>query len=308
MRRTLSHRILAPASDPTVRRPARPVGTLLVGLVLMALALAGCNRVDGDPTEDGATGRAAAEDTGSDSATAPFRWPEDPSHPVLELAVETPDATGTIRIELMPELAPATVISVLELAEQGFYDGTTFHRVIPGFMIQGGDPNSRDRDPSNDGRGRHGPKLLDEFGGAPFERGVVGMGNRGRENSTSTQFFIMHADNRSLDGRYTAIGRVIEGMELVDDITKVAIDRTGRWGPKDRPIENVVMKRVRPIGQLAAIMQAKELEAAADDDTRNAASFAGHDGGDATGGAGTSGGPAALGDDDDWERLEAMGR
>ena len=70
----------------------------------------------------------------------------------------------------------------------------------------------------------------------------------------------MHADNRNLDGRYNTIGRVLDGMEIVDDITRVAIDRTGRWGPKDRPIENVVITSVRPVGQLAAIQQAMELE------------------------------------------------
>jgi cyclophilin family peptidyl-prolyl cis-trans isomerase len=87
-------------------------------------------------------------------------------------------------------------------------------------------------------------RLGDEFGAAPFVRGVVAMGNLGRKDSTSGQFFIMHADNRSLDGRYTVIGRVVSGIEVVDEITRVSIDRIGRWGPKDRPIENVVMKRV----------------------------------------------------------------
>ncbi|MCP4495931.1 MAG: peptidylprolyl isomerase, partial [Phycisphaeraceae bacterium] len=128
----------------------------------------------------------------------------------------------------MPELAPATVVNVIELANEGFYDGTTFHRVIPGFMIQGGDPNSRDRDPTNDGKGAPGRTLHDEFGQSPFVRGVVGMGNKGRRDSTGTQFFIMQADNRGLDGHYTPIGRVLSGIALVDDITQTAIDRTGR--------------------------------------------------------------------------------
>ena len=143
--------------------------------------------------------------------------------------------------------------------QNGYYDGTTFHRVIPGFMIQGGDPKSRDRDPSNDGTGGGDP-LPDEFTAAPYLRGVVGMGNRGRSDSTSAQFFIMHADNRNLDGRYNTIGRVLDGMDFVDEITRVAIDHVGRWGPRDRPIENVRILSVRPVGQVAAIRSAMELE------------------------------------------------
>jgi peptidyl-prolyl cis-trans isomerase B (cyclophilin B) len=191
-------------------------------------------------------------------ASAAFEWPDDPSHPILSVEIENSAINvvrhnadegqragkGTIVIELMPELAPVTVAHVIDLAKDGYYDGTTFHRVIPGFMIQGGDPNTRDRDPNNDGNGNPSMRLDDEFGNAPFVRGVVAMANQGRQGSTGGQFFIMHADNRSLDGRYTVIGRVVSGIEVVDEITKVSIDRIGRWGPKDRPIENVVMKRV----------------------------------------------------------------
>ncbi len=182
-----------------------------------------------------------------------FTWPEDPSHPVLEIVVEGPDLEGRIRIELMPELAPSSVIGLIELAASGFYDGTTFHRVIPDFMIQGGDPYSRDRDPMNDGAGPPGRPLPDEFSEAPFLRGVVGMGNKGTAGSTSTQLFIMQADKPGLNGRYNAIGRVLEGLDLVDAIAGVTTDRSGRWGPRDRPIENVSLRSVRPIGQLADV-------------------------------------------------------
>ena len=191
-------------------------------------------------------------------ASVAFEWPDDPSHPILSVEIENAAINvvrhsadegqraekTTIVIELMPELAPVTVAQVIDLAKDGYYDGTTFHRVIPGFMIQGGDPNTRDRDPNNDGNGNPSMRLDDEFGNAPFVRGVVAMGNQGRRHSTGGQFFIMHADNRGLDGRYTVIGRVVSGIEVVDEITRVTIDRIGRWGPKDRPIENVVMKRV----------------------------------------------------------------
>ena len=221
----------------------------LLGCGVLAWTLIACG-----PTEEPATAPDGAEPQPAEPAALEiFSWPEDPSHPVLEILVESSELSGTIRIELMPELAPATVTGILELAEEGFYDGTTFHRVIPDFMIQGGDPLSRDRDPTNDGTGRSGRTMKDEFSRAPFLRGVVGLGNKGRENSTSSQFFIMHADKRNLDGRYNAVGRVLEGIEIVDAITQVEIDRSGRWGPRDRPIENVVMTRVRPVGSLSAL-------------------------------------------------------
>ena len=92
----------------------------------------------------------------------------------------------------------------------------------------------------------------DEFGAAPFLRGVVGMGNLGRKNTTGNQFVIVHADQPSLDGRYTVIGRVISGMDVVDEITRVSMDKVGRWGPRDRPIENVLMKHVTIHERVAA--------------------------------------------------------
>jgi len=154
---------------------------------------------------------------------------------------------GEFEITLFGNDAPLTVENFVNLARAEFYDGTTFHRVIKGFMIQGGDPNSRDKNPSNDGKGGPGFTLNDEFSDAPFLRGVVAMGNTGYENSTGSQFFIMQADDPSLAGRYTVIGRVQAGMEVVDAIVEVEVDQSGRWGPRDRPIESVVMKRVRTI-------------------------------------------------------------
>ena len=252
MRGTLSH----PFAPPSATLRGR-FGVAFATALLVALAsiLAGCSD-DGTPAQ--MTGSTKIEPTAVDDAG--FTWPEDPSHPMIELQVRTTEQRGTILIELMPELAPTTVVNVIELADEGYYDGTTFHRVIPGFMIQGGDPKSRDRDPTNDGTGGADQNLPDEFSNAPYMRGVVGMGNRGRTDSTSAQFFIMHADNRSLDGRYNTIGRVLDGMHLVDDITRVTIDRSGRWGPKDRPIENVVIESARSVGQVAAIKAAMELE------------------------------------------------
>jgi cyclophilin family peptidyl-prolyl cis-trans isomerase len=282
MRATLSQSFegaARPSLAFAVAKRRRGVLALLAGIVLFAF-VAGCDSGDArsglagsgtdatSPTEtnqhpdttDHATATAAA-----DGREGNFEWPSDPDHPVLELEVgevRDPDGqvtSGSIRIELMPELAPETVARIQDLAQANYYDGTTFHRVIPGFMIQGGDPKSRDRDPNNDGKGRAEEPVIDEFGDTPFVRGVVGIGHKGRLGTAGNQFFIMHGDDQTLDGRYTAIGRVVSGMNVVDAITRVEIDRTGRWGPKGRPIENVVMKRVAvagPIGSLEAIIDA----------------------------------------------------
>ena len=304
MRGTLSQWGQTPISNGrSTLLPAR-ARLLPAALTTLLLAITGCSG------GDDATNQQGASKTASNSATAepkaPFSWPEDPSHPVLEIEVESDVASGTILIELMPELAPATVVNVVELAAEGFYDGTTFHRVIPDFMIQGGDPRSRDRDPTNDGTGGADVVIQDEFSDAPFVRGVVGMGNRGRTNSTSTQFFIMQSDNITLNGRYNAIGRVLKGLDIVDQVTTVDIDRTGRWGPKDRPITNVVMTRIRPIGQLATVQEALDRENAA-----NQIAFADTATAESTGAESAANGaspPAAPNLGEEWEQLEAAGR
>ena len=141
---------------------------------------------------------------------------------------------GSVRIELLPELAPKSVESFEQLAASGFYDGTTFHRVIPGFMIQGGDPLTKNKDPRDDGRGGPDYRLQDEFSDYPHVRGTVSLANSGRHSSGS-QFFIVQQDSPHLNGAYTVIGRVVSGMETVDAVAKLPIDLYGRYGPPDRP-------------------------------------------------------------------------
>jgi len=163
-----------------------------------------------------------------------------------DIAAITLKDLGVIRIELLPEIAPQTVANFAKLVNEGFYDGTTFHRVIPGFMIQGGDPASKNKDPRDDGKGGPGYKIDDEFSAFPHVRGVVSMANTGDRNSGGSQFFIVHQDTRHLDGRYSAFGRVIESLDVVDAVTRVAIDKYGRFGPRDRPHPDaVVMESVR---------------------------------------------------------------
>lgn len=308
MRATLSQRLSTPEGLRT-----GVAGIALGALLLSGIGgLVGCDRNTGLQKDHASIKR--IEPASPDAVTeddTPFEWPSDPSHPVLEIKISSPVASGSILIELMPELAPGSVVHVVELAEDGFYDGTTFHRVIPDFMLQGGDPNSRDRDPTNDGAGQAGRPIQDEFSKAPFLRGVVGMGNKGRQNSTSTQFFIMQADNGGLDGRYNTIGRVLDGLDLVDQLAAVKTDRTGRWGPKDRPIENIIIESVRPIGQVAAILAAIELEADAAKiefaSAEHANSLTGGRSGSSKAGSNSANAAASLGGTD-RERLEAEAR
>jgi len=124
-------------------------------------------------------------------------------------AVITTDK-GDIRVKLMADIAPVTVNNFVFLAREGFYDGTTFHRVIPGFVAQGGDPTGT-------GRGGPGYRFQDELNDTPFESGVIGMANAG-PNTNGSQFYLMLGDAPHLTGRYTAFGKVEEGMDVVNAI------------------------------------------------------------------------------------------
>lgn len=127
---------------------------------------------------------------------------------------------GQVVIEMRPDLAPKHVARIKELVRKGFYDGTPFHRVISGFMAQGGDPTGT-------GTGGSGVKLQAEFSGEHFVRGVVGMARSASPNSADSQFFIMLGSASSLDGRYTIWGQVTKGMEFVDKITKGSESENG---------------------------------------------------------------------------------
>jgi peptidylprolyl isomerase len=133
--------------------------------------------------------------------------------PVLDpentLYLDLPD--GRVVIQMRPDLAPNHVARIKELARQGFYDGLTFHRVIPGFMAQTGDPRG-------DGTGGSGKKLSAEFSKAPHVRGTVSMARAASPDSADSQFFICFDDAHSLDGKYTVWGQVVEGMEHVDAV------------------------------------------------------------------------------------------
>jgi peptidyl-prolyl cis-trans isomerase B (cyclophilin B) len=163
-----------------------------------------------------------------------------------DVAVLTLRGLGEIRIELLPEIAPKTVANFATLADSGFYDGTQFHRVIPGFMMQGGDPNTKEADAREFGRGGPGYTIEDEFNALSHRRGVVSMANSGTPNTGGSQFFILDTDTPRLDGRHTAFGRVVAGMDVVDAAMNVEIDTYGRYGPRDRPYpEPIVIESIR---------------------------------------------------------------
>jgi peptidyl-prolyl cis-trans isomerase B (cyclophilin B) len=145
---------------------------------------------------------------------------------------------GSIEIEFLPDKAPGHVKNFLDLARKGFYDGTTFHRVIPGFMIQGGDPNTKDAKGSRDRHGTGGPgyQIKAEFNDVPHKRGVVSMARSSDPNSAGSQFFIVVKDSNFLDRQYTAFGRVVSGIEVADAIVNSPRD------PRDNPNERIEMK------------------------------------------------------------------
>ncbi|MFH1563218.1 MAG: peptidylprolyl isomerase [Nitrospirota bacterium] len=142
---------------------------------------------------------------------------------------------GKVTIKFFPQDAPNHVENFKKLANAGFYNGTTFHRVIPGFMIQGGDPNTKDDDRSNDGMGGPGYTVKAEFNSRPHQRGILSMARSSDPNSAGSQFFICVAPATFLDGQYTVFGEVTEGMDAVDKI--VSVPRDG----SDNPIEKVPM-------------------------------------------------------------------
>ena len=214
-----------------------------LGAALALAAALGCGEGRKDaPAAPPATPPAAPQAPPEPPAAPPAAAPAPAAGPTPHLRLDV-EGLGAIRIALLPDKAPKSVASLLDLAGKGFYDGTTFHRVIPGFVVQGGDPNSKNRDPRDDGQGGPGYTLPDEFSDVKHVRGVVSMANTGDPNSAGSQFFIVIADQPDLDGRYTVVGRVVEGMDVIDRIAAVETDVYGRWGAPDRPRKDVVVKK-----------------------------------------------------------------
>lgn len=156
------------------------------------------------------------------------------ANPIVTIQMENNDV---IKVELYPEIAPNTVNNFISLVKKGFYDGLIFHRVIEGFMIQGGCPEGR-------GTGGPGYHIKGEFlsngveNNLKHERGVISMARAFDFDSAGSQFFIMHRDAPHLDGQYAAFGKVIDGMDVVDKIAKEKVDFS------DKPLCDVIIKSI----------------------------------------------------------------
>jgi cyclophilin family peptidyl-prolyl cis-trans isomerase len=187
-------------------------------------------------------------DPGSNASIQP-QAPQDVRPELLEDTVELHTNMGVVTLELYPQDAPKTVANFINLAKSGFYNGTKFHRVIKDFMIQGGDPNSKDDDWSNDGQGGPGYQFADEFNAHKLVRGTLAMANAG-PNTNGSQFFIVTALSTPwLDGKHTAFGQVIKGIEVIDKIERVETngDQKGNHPLQDMIIQKVVVSKSVPI-------------------------------------------------------------
>ena len=190
--------------------------SLVFSLMAIAFVLTGCGKSEKESNEQADYSTAVKE------------------NPIVTITMKNDEK---IIVELEPTTAPNTVANFISLIEDGYYDGLIFHRVIPGFMIQGGDP-------SGNGSGGPGYSIEGEFSNNGFEnnlkheRGVISMARTNDPNSAGSQFFIMVEESSNLDGEYAAFGKVIEGMETVDAI--VAAERDGA----DKPLKDQQMKKV----------------------------------------------------------------
>jgi len=160
-----------------------------------------------------------------------------------ETVVTLKTTQGEITVRFFAETSPEHTINFIEHSKSGLYTGTLFHRVIPGFMIQGGDPNSKDDNPGNDGMGGYSYKgevtmLNAEFNDIPHTRGILSMARSRDVNSAGSQFFVMHAEYPSLNGQYSVFGEVIDGIEVVDFIANTPKNNRDRPN-EDQRIEDV---------------------------------------------------------------------
>ena len=190
----------------------------------VALLFAGCSNEK--PTSPPAAASAAVTN-------------QTPPSSAKEVAVVT-TSEGVMVLEFYPDVAPNHVANFKKLARSGFYDGTAFHRVIPGFMIQGGDPNTKN-DSAKDTWGMGGPgyAINAEFNSKHHARGILSMARSSDPNSGGSQFFICHADAGSLDNQYTVFGNLVKGFDVLDKIATTPTE------PPDRPIKRVNIESIK---------------------------------------------------------------
>ncbi len=151
---------------------------------------------------------------------------------------------GDITLAFWPEVAPKTVENFKKLAREGFYDGTAFHRVIKGFMVQGGCPNTKEGGGGMPGTGGPGYQIKAEFNAKPHVRGVISMARSANPDSAGSQFFICHGDARFLDKQYPAFGQLVAGDDVLERLATVPT-KSGGGGEKSTPIERVAIESIR---------------------------------------------------------------
>ena len=236
----------------------KPFTLLTLLCVLLLLISVGCGKapaaggtITGDPIKDTQEAAEASSAPAAEPTATPIDASDDTTDepkdnvsgalsatPIVEITMQD---GGVIRLQLDREQAPITVENFLTLAEKGFYDGLTFHRIVPGFVIQGGDPEGT-------GRGGPGHNIKGEFTSNGWSNtishqpGVISMARSGQPDSAGSQFFIVVGDATFLDGDYAGFGIVIEGMDVVEGI--VGVPRN-----KETPVEPVVMETVRVISK-----------------------------------------------------------
>lgn len=221
---------------------------------MLAIAIVACTPASTANTETSAT---KTETNTSSSATATEATVPPPASPTTAAEEKKPmsqyqnkvaelhTSAGEIDIRFFPDVAPNHVKNFIDLAEKGFYNGTKFHRVIPGFMIQGGDPNTVSGSPSTWGTGGSGKNVAAEFNSISHKRGIVSMARSSDPDSASSQFFIVTSDSTFLDKQYTVFGQVTKGMDIADKIVNAP------KGAQDRPnnptsIEKIVIRDAKP--------------------------------------------------------------
>ncbi|MDI6715910.1 MAG: peptidylprolyl isomerase [Actinomycetota bacterium] len=189
------------------------IGFMLL-IAMLLIPVIGCSS---------SAGNLSSEVPGIDDQEMPAEAPSQTTTTNLPKPSNRPRAVietnkGKIVIELFPDKAPNTVNNFVKLANSGFYNNMRWHRVVPGFVIQGGDPLSRDNDPGNDGTGGPGYTIKAEFNDAPHLKGTVAMARAQDPDSAGSQFYICLEPQPSLDGKYTVFGQVVEGMDVVESI------------------------------------------------------------------------------------------
>jgi cyclophilin family peptidyl-prolyl cis-trans isomerase len=212
----------------------KKINILLIMFVVATLAVVSCST---SKKEEG-------KQKVMDEKTTQTQTPEFTENPHYIISVtQKGEHLGDIEIELFPKVAPKHVHNFDSLVAIKFYDGTAFHRVIPGFMIQGGDPNSKDKPKSTWGFGDPSQtKVPAEFNDTKHVRGIISAARSQDPNSATSQFFIMHADAPHLDHQYTAYGKVVSGMDVVDKICNLPLEGPHNSSPVDK-VEMTIKKK-----------------------------------------------------------------